>query len=311
VSATASATTFTALGTTAVVVAAEPDATHAAVAAAQAEIAAVDAACSRFRADSDLSRVNRAAGSPVVVSAVFLDAVAMALRAARVSDGVVVPTIGRTLRLLGYDRDFTSMPVDGPLPVQVAPAPPWQLVTIDRVRSTVRTAKGVELDLGATAKAWCADRAARAAAEATGAGVLVSLGGDVGLAGPAPSGGWPVRVTDDHASLPDAAGQSITVHAGGVATSGVAARRWQRGGVPLHHLVDPSTGWPVATVWRTVTVAAASCLDANIASTAAMIIGSDGPNWLARQQLPARLVAVDGSITTVGGWPGTAEHPVS
>jgi thiamine biosynthesis lipoprotein len=183
------------------------------------------------------------------------------------------------------------------------PVPGWRLVWTDHAASTVRVPGGVELDLGATAKALCADRAARAVHEATGAGTLVSLGGDIATAGPGPSDGWMVRVTDDHAAPPDAPGQTVAIRSGGLATSGVAVRRWRRGGRPLHHLIDPATGLPADTCWRTVSVAAGCCVDANIASTAAMIMGAGAQEWLAAKRLPARLLAADGRVERVAGWP--------
>ena len=133
-----------------------------------------------------------------------------------------------------------------------------------------------------------------AIAAATGSPTLVDLGGDVATAGPAPAGGWVVRVTDDHRAGPDADGQSVTVSGGGLATSSTTVRRWRRAGRPVHHIVDPATGEPAAPVWRTVSVAAASCVDANTASTAAIVRGASAPQWLESLGLPARLVDPSG-----------------
>ena len=95
----------------------------------------------------------------------------------------------------------------------------------------------------------------------------------------------------------------VAIHGGGLATSSTVARRWRRGGDLLHHILDPRTGLPAAPVWRTVSVAAASCTDANIASTAAIIKGHAAPAWLAGLSLPARLVDEAGQVRTIGGWP--------
>jgi thiamine biosynthesis lipoprotein len=162
---------------------------------------------------------------------------------------------------------------------------------------------GVELDLGATAKAFAADQGAARAAAVVGGGILVSLGGDVAVAGTAPESGWPVLVTDDHAAGPDAPGETIGIATGGLATSSTTVRRWRRGDEVLHHIIDPAVGRPAATCWRTVSVAAASCVDANIASTASIIRGESAPRWLAERGLAARLVRVDGEVVRVGGWP--------
>ncbi|MGI8752672.1 MAG: FAD:protein FMN transferase [Acidimicrobiales bacterium] len=133
--------------------------------------------------------------------------------------------------------------------------------------------------------------------------MLVSLGGDIAVAGLPPAGGWPVRVTRNHADPPDGPGQTVTIKAGGLATSSTQVRRWERGGKAVHHLVDPSTGRSTRGCWQTVTVAAGSCVDANIASTASIILGSGAPAWLEQRQLPARLVDTTGAVTVVAGWP--------
>ena len=139
-----------------------------------------------------------------------------------------------------------------------------------------------------------------------GSGVLVSLGGDISTAGDGPREGWPVRVTDDHrdASAPD--GQTVTLRSGGLATSSTMVRRWRAAGVERHHIVDPRTGLPVREFWRTASVAAPSCVQANTASTAAIVRGPTAPAWLNLLGLPARLVRSDGSVVLVGDWPEDA-----
>jgi thiamine biosynthesis lipoprotein len=272
------------------------------------ELASIDAACSRFRADSELTRLNAAAGRPVAVSATLLEAVQAALDGAATSDGLVDPTVGRTLRLAGYDSTFEAVRMrDGrSFRARFAPVTGWQRIEIDPGECTVRVPPGTELDLGATAKALAADRIARGAAAAVGGGVLVSLGGDVAVAGEAPDGAWPIRVADDHTAPVSGPGPIVTIRSGGLATSGTAVRRWRSGRSELHHIVDPRTGRPALTTWRTVSVAAASCVDANVASTAAVILGPDGPGWLLRRRLPARLVGTRGGTVCVAGWPARA-----
>ncbi len=297
-------TRFPALGTTAVVVVTDPDALGEATEAAMVEIAAVDAACSRFRPDSELCAVNDGRGQPVSVSTTLLEAVDTALAAASATDGLVDPTVGRVMRVLGYERSFELVDRDGP-PVRamVGSVPGWQVVRVDRTRNQITVPAGVELDLGATAKAWCADRAAEAAAAQTGAGVLVSLGGDIAVAGPAPRQGWLVRLAEGHDEPTDGPGPSVSIHHGGLATSSTVGRRWQRGDDQLHHVMDPRTGRPANTVWRTVTVAAATCAGANTASTAAVVLGDAAADWLAARGLPARLVRHSREVVLVAGWP--------
>ena len=294
-----------ALGSTAVLVVTDPAALPAAERILDAELAAVDAACSRFRPDSEISRLHARPDEPVPVGPVLAAALDAALRAAELTDGLVDPTVGRAVRELGYDRDFDALPATSSAPVpQARPAPGWRRVGWDAALATVLLPAGVELDLGATAKALAADRVATGAADATGCGVLVGLGGDTRAAGPAPVGGWRLRVGDDHERAltePDAV---VTVERGGVATSGVTRRRWRRAGRWLHHIVDPRTGGSAAVHWRTVSVAAGTCVDANIASTASVVLGAAAPEWLRRRRLPARLVDADGRVAVTAGWPG-------
>lgn len=289
-----------ALGTTAVLVVAAdavPDAARAAVAA---ELDALDRACSRFRPDSELEAVHAADGAPVPIGPLLAEAVAVALDAARRTAGAVDPTVGAAVIASGYDRDFAALPADGSRR-PASPAPGWRAVRLDRRHGTLRLPPGVRLDLGATAKALAADRAALAAARASAPhGVLVSLGGDVAVAGPPPAGGWPVGISDGHAD--PTAEASVALLGGGLATSSTTQRRWRRGGEEAHHIIDPRTGAPAPEVWRTATVAARSCVEANVASTAAIVLGERAPAWLARQRLPARLVRRDGRVQLAGGW---------
>ncbi len=232
-SATLASERFDALGTGAVLVTTDPGALGPARHVLDRHLAQLDAACSRFRDDSELVAVNAAGGRPVRISPTLAAALDVALRVAVETDGVVDPTVGRAVRLLGYDRDFAGLPADGPPCIEVTTVPGWQAIRYDAAGRTLSVPRGVELDLGATAKAWCADEAAQAVAAATGVGVLVSLGGDVAVAGPAPAGGWPVRVTDRFDDPPELGGPVVTIDAGGLATSSTTRRRWTAG--RTHH----------------------------------------------------------------------------
>jgi thiamine biosynthesis lipoprotein len=303
--------TWPALGTTAVL-RYEGPADPGIREAVEAEIDAIDAAASRFRPDSELARLNAAGGAPVAISRLFLDAIRLAVRAAQVTDGAVDPTLGECLVTAGYDRDWrelTAVPAEAPLGagdrlvVLRRRTALWEGIELRDDPPTVRLPRGVTLDLGATAKAEAADRAAAAGQAAGGRGVLVSLGGDIATAGRPPEAGWVIHVTDDHRAAPDAPGQTIAIRSGGLATSSIVTRRWLHHGTPMHHILDPRTGEPVRTPWRTVSVAAATCADANIASTAAIVLGDAAPGWLDEQGLPARLVARNGAAMVQGGWP--------
>lgn len=265
----------------------------------------VDRAYSRFRPDSELSRLNGNGGKPAAVSPLFGLAIEAALRAGRLSDGLVDPTVGHALRAIGYDRDF-GRALSGPDPIvlRLEPVPGWQAVHYDSVRRMAWLARGVELDLGSTGKALAADLCAAAALRATGGGgVLVSLGGDIATAGEVPDGGWRVLAADDSSTPSDAPGEVVAIHGGALATSGTAVRRWTRGGVVLHHLIDPRTGLPADGPWRTASVVAATCVDANIAATAAMVRGRSAVPWLDDLGLAARLVSNSGQVVRIGGWP--------
>jgi len=270
-------------------------------------LAALDLACSRFRADSELARAESRAGTPVPVSEVLADAVAVALDAAAATDGDLDPTVATRLAALGYDRDFELVARDGP-PVRltVLIRPSWQDIRLDRGSRRLTVPPGVRLDLGATAKARAADRAAALLATRLGCGVLVGLGGDIAVGGAPPEGGWQVRVQDitgNPDDPPAGPSQLIAMTSGGVSSSGIAARCWRRGDLMLHHILDPRTGLPAPPVWRTVSAVADTAVAANIASTAGIIRGVGAPGWLDSRGIPARLVAVDGSVRTVAAWP--------
>jgi thiamine biosynthesis lipoprotein len=298
---TPASTVFTALGTTAQIMSTGDH--QAACRAAMVEIDAVDRACSRFRPDSDLSRVNAGAGAWVDVDRLFLRALRVGLDAAAASDGAVDPTVGDAVRVLGYDRDFSSVAPVGPPIIVTSRVPGWRVVDIDARQCRVRVPAAVRLDLGATAKGLAADQAAQSASRAAGGGVLVSLGGDIAVAGEPPDEGWLVGVADSHRTAFDDADAAVVLWAGGLATSSVAVRTWQRGDAVVHHLVDPATGAAADGRWRTVTVAAPSCVEANIGSTGAIVLGDRAEPWLIERGQPARLVARDGLVLRLNGWP--------
>jgi thiamine biosynthesis lipoprotein len=300
-----------ALGTLVHLVVTEPSCLPAARSLLEADLAAVDLACSRFRADSEISALQitgQAIGQTISqqVSPLLAEAIAVALRAAELTDGDVDPTVGAAMSALGYDRDFEQIQA-APRPaaqLTVRAVPGWREVRL--AGRTLTMPEGVQLDLGATAKAWAADRSAARIARQEGCGVLVSLGGDIAVAGPAPEGGWRIRVQDVTGApdeTPEGPYAMIAIRDGGLATSSTKARRWRRGGDVLHHILDPRTGLPAEPVWRTVSVAAGTCVDANAASTAAVIRGRAALGWLARLGLPARLVDATGVVFTVAGWP--------
>jgi FAD:protein FMN transferase len=260
-------------------------------------VAAFDVACSSFRGDSELALLNASPDEDVVVSSLLLSAIREALRAARITDGAVDPTVGQALIAHGInppsrERQLVITPVRG-----------YRVVKLDEAANRVRIPAGVELDLGATAKALAADIAAEAAASAAGCGVLVGLGGDIAVAGEPPQDGWTIRVTDDHRDA-DSPGQTLAIRSGGLATSSTTVRR----SGDAHHLIDPATGRPAGGPWLAVSATADSCLDANIATTAAIVLGAGAPEWLERHKIPARLVSADGVVRYTAGWPSEGDE---
>jgi thiamine biosynthesis lipoprotein len=304
------ASDFRALGTGVRVLTTDPSRLQPAVGAVQRELTAADLAYSRFREDSELAQAVAAAGAWFSISPLLAEAISAALRAARMTDGLVDPTVGIALRVLGYDRDFAALPGDGPLGAEPIRIAGWQVIDFDSAGRRVRIPEGVELDLGATGKALAVDRAAHAAGSAAGCGVLVSVGGDIAAAGTPPAGGWPVLVTEDHAAPVDGPGDRLALSRGALATSTFTLRRWQRGGVMQHHIVDPRTGRPAEGPWRTASVIAGTCVDANTAATAALILGTEAPSWLEERRLPARLVDRHGALHRLSGWPAQDVVPV-
>lgn len=295
--------TFHALGTTVTVVTTDLHTLPLVEQVLHQDLAAIDLACSRFRPDSELSRLNAAAGTATVVSPLLASALDVALRAAELTDGAVDPTVGRSVIANGYDRTFTTVRPESVTPAPAAvPAPGWRTIDWNPTARRIVIPPHTTLDLGATAKALAADRAAQHAAEAAGCGVLVNLGGDLATAGDPPTGDWVVGLADDHTD--DRPGPAVSISSGSLATSGTTVRRWKRGGRDHHHIVDPATGRPTDVYWRTVTVAAATCVDANTASTAAIVLGPRAVDWLTRSGLPARLVHLDGRVCRIGDWPG-------
>jgi FAD:protein FMN transferase len=298
--------TWSALGTTCTVLVTDGAALEAACATVVALLELADVTYSRFRADSELSRLN-AAGRPMVVSPLLAEALEAALRAARLTDGAVDPTVGRTMRALGYGADFATLAGrDLPLELRLEAVPGWQAIGYQGTARRVSLPRGIELDLGSVGKALAADHAAAAAHRVTGAGVLVSLGGDIATAGAGPASGWPILVADDSGAPADGPGEVVRLTSGAMATSSTTVRRWTQDGVQRHHLVDPATGKPAVSPWRTATVAAGSCVDANTVATAAIVKADRAPDWLAAVGLPTRLVAADGRLLRLNRWPKQA-----
>ena len=289
--------------TTARLVVTEESALVEATAVVFEQLARVDAAANRFLAGSEVSRLARGTGTPAAVSPLLAELIGVALAAAAATGGAVDPTLGGPLLDLGCP-DLAAAEPTGPTAGPDRPQPSvrrrtsWRDVRLDGRMVTLPA--GTLLDLGATAKAHAADRCAVAVADRFGCGALVSLGGDLRAAGPPPDGGWQVLVQDG----PDEpASQVRLAGAAAVATSSTLHRTWRQGGRVRHHVLDPATCRPAAPVWRTASVAADTCVRANTWSTAALVRGHAAERDLRRAGVAARLVAADGAVVRLGGWP--------
>ncbi len=295
---TANVAQWSVWSTTARLVVTDPAATGEARRLVARELAAVELAASRFRPDSEVMRAYRAGGRPVPVSPLLAELVATALAAAARTGGDVDPTVGAAMLRIGYDRDFTLVSTSDSQAPLTGPGAGWRAVRLEGGELTMPA--GTLLDLGATAKAWAADRCAALVSRRLGVGALVSLGGDIATAGPAPNGGWSVLVSDG----PGEPECTVAISAGAaLATSSTVSRAWRHGGRSVHHIVDPGTGLAAPTVWRTVSVVADRCVTANAASTAAVVRGARALPMLLGWGLPARLVAADRRVVRVGAWP--------
>lgn len=293
--------------TTAQVIVTDADALEPARAMVEQVLADVDLAASRFRPDSEVSRLAaRRDGGAVEISALLADLLRTALDAASRTDGDVDPTLGADLAGLGYDRDIVEVRrrvgLSGGGSLTVRRPVTWRDVRLEG--RTLRLPEGVVLDLGASAKARAADLAALEIAQRLGCGVLVNLGGDLRVAGPAPGGGWQVLVQDGPAEPASRIGLD---GATALATSSTLRRTWSqrtsRGVRPMHHILDPVLRAPAEAVWRTVSAAAATCVEANTLTTAAIVRGAGAIMLLEDAGVAARLVSRDGTTTHLGGWP--------
>jgi thiamine biosynthesis lipoprotein len=297
-------TEFRAIGTTNRILATDLTVLTEATTIAREHLDALDRAVSRFRADSEVCRLAaRAALGPASADAspTFAAALRAALHAARITDGLVDPTVGSAMVANGYDADLDAVR-DRPAfyRSRLADVPGWANVAIDE-SDRVTVPAGCLIDLGATAKAFAADTIAGMLADRLPGGFLVNLGGDIAVSGRLPEGGWRVGVQTAEGVV----GQVVTTTGQGLATSSTRLRTWATdpGQSRAHHIVDPRTGRTAPSTWSQVSCAGACALEANAASTAAIVLGPDAPAWLQAHGIPARLDGTDGGVTLTGGWP--------
>jgi FAD:protein FMN transferase len=240
----------------------------------------LDGTFSRFRPESELSRLNECSSGFVGASPIFVGVLRLALDAARRTDGLVDPTLGAAIEAAGYDRDFAGL-ADDERPPGPSVQGSWRQVRF--AGALVFRPPGTKLDLNCVVKGLAVDAALQ---RLSGEG-FVAAGGDIAVRGAAVVG---LR-----------GGSSLTLRNGGLATSGTTSRHWLRSGETQHHLIDPGTGRPSTSPWTEVTVAAGSCLEADIAAKAAFLLGEPGPDWLDERGLPGRFLRADEEIEN-GAW---------
>lgn len=278
--------TFRAMGTDVeFLVDADGTAADVAVAAAEAEIRRLEEALSRFDPRSELSRLNRI--GRLVPGPDLFRVVHAALDARERTGGRFDPTVLPAVRAAGYDRDLAAVAGGDPRPAD-APVPGGGDVRFDTRTGEIVLGPGVELDLGGIAKGDAADRAVRILAHA-GPAVAV-VGGDAAASGPRRDGdGWPIAV--------DGTGLVLSIRGGGLATSGTDRRRWTRGGVPQHHVIDPATGAPARTDLVRATSSGASATEAEALATELLLLGStDGGRRAGELGVAAVLTTADGPV---------------
>lgn len=269
---------------------------------ARLRIEELEARWSRFRADSLLSRLNRAAGHKVLVDDETFDLVTTAVAAWHHTGHRFDPTVHDAMVRSGYDRTFDQIgtgpgPARGPVPL---PAPGCAAIGLDPVLLGITLPPGTHLDLGGIAKGRTADLVAAGLLAAGAPSALVNLGGDLRITGEVPAGSAFSIAIEDPSDLRRSA-TVVDLDGGGLATSSRARRRWTVGGVEHHHLIDPATGAPADTGLAAVTVIAADTTEAEVLAKATLVAGADdGPDLLTGAGAAGLLIGPDGSRRRVG-----------
>ena len=231
-------------------------------------------ALSRFRPDSELSRLNRTFDQPVKVSDAFWDVFQYALSAETITNGLVTPTVLDAMLEAGYDQNFDTLPrYQSQQGLQVLSAVnPLSVVTWNEKSQTICLPYGVHLDFGGVAKGWAAHQTAERLKEY--GPVLMNAAGDIAISGPRADGeAWQIGVKNPF--KPGSDFEVLKLKRCGVATSGKDRRRWSRNGQLRHHIIDPYTGQPVETNVLTATVVAPTVMEAEAAAKAVLILGGD------------------------------------
>lgn len=295
---------FRAMGTDCHVVVVDGDASL--VDRAEAQVRGLEARWSRFIDTSELSRLNAAAGGPVILPDDTFELIALAVKAWQVSGGRFDPTVLDAVEAAGYDRTFDDIRgrdlVPGPdADPGAAPAPGCEGIVLDRRLHAVTLPVGCRLDLGGIGKGRAADMVARAMVDQGARGAMVNLGGDLRAIGSPPEGtAWVVAIEDPMAPPAEVARVAITD--GAVATSTRSKRAWTVEGRPAHHLIDPATGQPGGSDLVAVTVLASSAAWAEVMAKAVFLAGVDaGRAMLAAAGVTGLGVDLSGTMVAFDG----------
>jgi FAD:protein FMN transferase len=255
---------------------------------------------SRFLPQSELSQLNQRAGEPVAVSDLLYAVLATALTAARASAGVFDPALLDQLSRVGYDRTFDELsPARFEPVIPGEPGGRWRGIKVDPLRRRVTLPAGIRLDFGGIAKGMAVDAALALLGRRGIGAALLNAGGDLAVLGSPPAADdWLIAVPgkDQYWTLP--------LHAGAVATSGIAHRHWWQDNTLRHHLLDPRTGLPASSDLWSVTVVTDRCEQAEVVAKVAFILGSSsGAAFLRKHHIAGLLVRQTGTWESVEPWP--------
>jgi len=263
-----------------------------------------EATFSRFDPDSELSRLNAAAGRPCVVSDLMFRVLATARQAAQATDGLFDPTLLRSLEAIGYDRDFSAVLARPQAPEMTGPPAKtggWRDLRLLEAGRTVELPAGVGIDLGGLAKGMAVDAAIAQLAARGVQTAAIDAGGDLAVLGlPAGSDSWSIAIEGPRQD------RTVSLRTGAIATSSTSKRRWRQGDALRHHLIDPRTGMPSTSALWSASVAAPTCTQAEAAAKAAFLLGPlDGSRFLDRHGLAGMFISADGVAQLSGAWSGT------
>ncbi len=277
---------------------------------AEAHLRRLESRWSRFLPDSDITRLNRAGGRPVAVAADTLVLVTAMVEAWRLTGGRFDPTTLPALVAAGYEASIDDPTRVTRLPAGAALDGDPGAIEVDPVASTVTLPVGLVVDPGGIGKGLAADLTVEHLRGRGAGGALVSVGGDLAVAGAAPEpSGWPIVVEDPLDASSEVC--ALAVDRGGVATSSTVSRTWTHDGRTRHHLIDPDTGLPSTSDLAAVTVVAPTCWRAEALATATLLRGAvDAVAYLEGQGVDGIAVGHDGAIrSTLSLTPSTAGAP--